>query len=360
MPTVSIIVPNYNHARFLPKRIESILRQTHQDFELILLDDCSTDNSRAILSRYAGDPRVRIEFNEVNSGSTFKQWKKGLRHAQGKYIWIAESDDYADERFLERLVPLLDAKLEVAFAFCRSWSVLNEDDNLHGFVDFYADPSNPRWKADFCTDGREECENYFSRDTLVPNSSAVVFRRSAYEGVGGADEGLRICGDWKLWAAMALTGKVAYVSEPLNYYRTHDATVRNAIWGKRPSLTLRYAEERLEVARWILDRVTPNEATLQEAYRQHCNHVVPLIISPRVPFKSKRALIKLIMQFDPPGARGMQWTALRTLPGAIWGTVRSYVWHPALDWTRPIRHSMGLNHGNVRALLKRNPKRNPG
>ena len=59
MPAVSVIVPNYNHARFLPKRIESVLRQTYQDFELILLDDCSTDNSRAVLSQYASDPRVR-------------------------------------------------------------------------------------------------------------------------------------------------------------------------------------------------------------------------------------------------------------------------------------------------------------
>ena len=79
MPRVSVIVPNYNHARFLPKRIESILNQTFQDFELILLDDCSTDDSRSILSSYASDPRVTIEFNKVNSGSTFKQWNKGVR-----------------------------------------------------------------------------------------------------------------------------------------------------------------------------------------------------------------------------------------------------------------------------------------
>jgi cellulose synthase/poly-beta-1,6-N-acetylglucosamine synthase-like glycosyltransferase len=79
MPTVSVIVPNYNHARFLARRIDSILKQSFQDFELILLDDCSTDDSRSILSLYARDPRVRIEFNEANSGGTFKQWNKGVR-----------------------------------------------------------------------------------------------------------------------------------------------------------------------------------------------------------------------------------------------------------------------------------------
>ena len=63
MPKVSVIVPNYNHARFLRQRIDSILAQSFQDFELILLDDCSTDESRTILEQYARDPRVRIEFN---------------------------------------------------------------------------------------------------------------------------------------------------------------------------------------------------------------------------------------------------------------------------------------------------------
>ena len=122
-PKVSVVVPNYNHARFLPKRIDSILGQTFQDFELILLDDCSTDDSRSILSRYADDPRVRIEFNAVNSGSTFKQWNKGVRLARGEYVWLAESDDYADERLLERLVSVLEAEPEVTFAYCRSWRI---------------------------------------------------------------------------------------------------------------------------------------------------------------------------------------------------------------------------------------------
>ena len=102
MPKVSVIVPNYNHERFLRQRIDSILAQTFRDFELILLDDCSTDYSREILREYASDPHVtHAEFNEVNSGSTFKQWNKGVRLAQGKYVWIAESDDYANPHFIE-------------------------------------------------------------------------------------------------------------------------------------------------------------------------------------------------------------------------------------------------------------------
>src|SRR6266404_1554100 len=227
MPNVSVIVPNYNHARFLRQRLDSILAQSFQDFELILLDDCSTDDSRTILEEYARDPRVRLEFNELNSGSPFKQWNKGVGFAQGRYVWIAESDDYADPRLLERLVPLLDSDPAVTYAYCRSWRV-TEGDQPDGFGDFYLTHLDPsRWTTDYYADGHDECRDYFIHQNAVPNASGVVFRRDIYERVGGADESLRLCGDWKLWAAMALTGKVAYIAEPLNFFRFHNRSVRD-------------------------------------------------------------------------------------------------------------------------------------
>ena len=264
MSTVSIIIPNYNHARFLPKRIESVLGQTFRDFELILLDDCSTDDSRSILSKYADDPRVRIEFNEKNSGSPFKQWNKGVRLARGEYVWIAESDDYADERLLEKLVARLDSEPSAAFSYCRSWLVSAEGE-ISGFLDSYLTDLDPlRWTADFWADGREECQNYLVHRNTVQNASAVLFRREVYERVGGADESLVLCGDWKLWAAMALMGRIAYLGEPLNYNRYHDTSVRV----KSQRLGVDTAEY-LEVVRWILQRVTPSEA----ARRKLCEDV---------------------------------------------------------------------------------------
>ena len=133
VPIVSVVVPNYNHSRFLRRRIDTILSQTFQNFELILLDDCSTDDSRSILSSYAGDSRVTIEFNKTNSGSTFKQWNKGVRLARGKYVWIAESDDYADERLLERLVTRLEENPSSVLCYCRSWRV-SADGELCGYL----------------------------------------------------------------------------------------------------------------------------------------------------------------------------------------------------------------------------------
>jgi glycosyltransferase involved in cell wall biosynthesis len=256
MSTVSVIIPNYNHARFLHRRIESVLCQTYQDFELILLDDCSTDDSQSILSKYADDPRVRIEFSEVNSGSPFKQWNKGVGLARGEYVWIAESDDYADERFLKKLAARLDAEPRGAFAYCRSWRV-SPDERANGFVDpwFVNENEQHRWTKDYCADGLVECRKEFMRWNIVPNASAVVFRKAVYQRVGGADESLCLCGDWKLWAAMALTGKVMYLAEPLNYHRFHDASVSSVT--NRSGMDF---AESFRVRWWILDQATRPES----------------------------------------------------------------------------------------------------
>jgi glycosyltransferase involved in cell wall biosynthesis len=294
MPKVSIIVPNYNHARFLQRRIESVLRQTFQDFEVILLDDCSTDDSRSILSQYSGDPRVRIEFNELNSRSTFRQWNKGVRLTHGKYVWIAESDDYADERMLERLVAVLEAEPKVALAYCRSWRV-SADDQLEGFADesYLANLDQPRWKADFFADGREECRNYLVQCNTVLNASSVLFRKAVYERVGGADESLLLCGDWKLWASIALTGDLAYLAEPLNYFRVHDESVRS-----KSTLTGLTAAEYLQVTRWMLAQVTPTEATREKLCDTLSMLWVPAMMSTHVPFGRKWAILQSARAID--------------------------------------------------------------
>jgi glycosyltransferase involved in cell wall biosynthesis len=323
MPTVSVIVPNYNHARYLPQRIGTILRQTFQDFELILLDDCSTDDSRSILREYASDPRVHAEFNEVNSGSTFKQWNKGVKLARGKYIWIAESDDYADVRFLERLVAVLDGEPEIAFAFCRSRCV-SENDVLGLFVDINSRASR-RWAADFRSDGTEACRSFFLPDNPVSNASAVVFRKGIYEQVGGADENMRLCGDWKLWAAMALRGKIAYLCEPLNYFRIHEDSVRSKTRRTSADVT-----EHFLVARWILDRVTVSDALFEEICENKAALWVPTLMSLRVPLSLKRRILRQVRALDPhPFRRAFHpaitvvrlkirrhWRGLRSMVGA--------------------------------------------
>jgi glycosyltransferase involved in cell wall biosynthesis len=308
VPKVSIIVPNYNHARFLRQRIDSILQQTFQDFELILLDDSSTDDSRSILSSYMGDPRVRIEFNEVNSGSAFKQWNKGVRLARAEYVWIAESDDYADERLLERLLTVLDAKPTVAYAYCRSWLV-SEDGRLDGFAGSHLLALDRfRWTEDHCVDGREECRSYFVRANVVPNASGVVFRKVLYDRTGGADENLHLCGDWKLWAAMALTGNVAYLAAPLNYFRSHNSSLRT----KTSQLNMDVMEY-LSVMRWVLGQVTPTKAVHEKLGQAVANMWVPAVMSTHVPLGVKRAILRSVRGIDPHPIRN----AFRPALGAM-------------------------------------------
>ena len=77
IPTVSVIVPHYNQLRYLRKRVDSVLAQTYRDFEVILLGRLLDGRKPVVIGGYAEDPRLRVEFNEINSGTTFRQWNRG-------------------------------------------------------------------------------------------------------------------------------------------------------------------------------------------------------------------------------------------------------------------------------------------
>ena len=224
MATVSVIIPNYNHVAFLRERIDSVLQQTYQDFDVVILDDASTDGSRQFLETFAHHPRMTLCFNDQNSGSTFRQWNKGIALARGKYVWIAESDDAADHRFLERLVPILEGDSRVVLVKCRSQKVDEEGRCLPGAVE---DPATRDWSSSFVIEGREDCRLQLEHGNSISNASAVLFRRRTYMDVGGADESFRMCGDWLLWAKMMMRGDFAYQAEPLNRYRFHAGSVRS-------------------------------------------------------------------------------------------------------------------------------------
>ncbi|TPG72261.1 glycosyltransferase family 2 protein [Hymenobacter nivis] len=229
LPMVTVIIPNYNHERYLPQRIESVLKQTYQDFELLLLDDCSPDNSREILATYAArDNRIKLIFNEKNSGSTFKQWNKGINLANGKYIWLAESDDYADERLLETLVEQLEADENIGVAYCDSWSVDEHSRVIGDWVDFYSELDNKLWTSDFVLEGSQLLNKFMSYRNIIPNASAVVIRKIIIMQAGLADESFRVNGDWVFWAKILAISKIAFSAKKLNFFRQHTNNVRSA------------------------------------------------------------------------------------------------------------------------------------
>jgi glycosyltransferase involved in cell wall biosynthesis len=238
MAKVSVVVTSYNHACFLRQRLDSILAQSYRDYELILLDDASTDSSSGILTEYAAHPNVTaLLINAENSGSPFIQWNLGVSRAQGDYVWIAESDDWCLPDFLESLVTILDSDPRIGIASCRSMLI----DGSGAAIGDSADDQeqvfgSARWRESFRHSGLEECRRYLTISNSIPNASAVLFRRASYEKVGGANTELQLCGDWSTWVRILLSSPdvwLAYIAEPLNRMRSHPASVRERRHSRR-------------------------------------------------------------------------------------------------------------------------------
>jgi glycosyltransferase involved in cell wall biosynthesis len=233
MPKVTVITPNFNHARYLPRRIDSILDQTFQDIELIILDDASTDNSREVIESYAKDPRVKTIFNAENTGSTFKQWNRGLSHARGEYVWFAESDDYAHPSFLETLVDRLERHPNVGLAYCQSWVIDADDNLLYNYLEtLERENDTTRWRADYVNSGHDECPSYLFWHNTIPNASAVLLRRRILERAGGPAKDMLLYGDLHTYINVLSISDIAFVSSPLNYFRQHQNNVRSRVLGK--------------------------------------------------------------------------------------------------------------------------------
>ena len=223
---VSIIVPSYNHAQFLEERIESILNQDFDNFEVILLDDLSPDNSAEILKKYQDHPKVsHCIINEKNSGSTFYQWNKGIDLAKGELIWIAESDDVADPHFLAKLVPKFDQNPNLVLAYSQSYR-MNAQGEVTGTWKDCTDSSDAElFTNDFELSGLEYFEKFLKTGNTIPNASGVIFKKQTYLDVGGANPRLKFIGDWDIWAKVVTQGDIFFTPECLNYFRYHDTSV---------------------------------------------------------------------------------------------------------------------------------------
>ena len=181
MTLVSVIIPNYNHATFLRLRIDSVLNQTFQDFEVIILDDCSTDASREIIEDYRSHSRVvAVFYNEKNSGSTFLQWMKGMELASGRWIWIAESDDIADRYILQRVMEVTEANENTGLVFVQSHMINHEGQILGSMISHTSIFKSPIWDSNFRMSGLEFIRRFMLIQNSIPNASAVFFKRSYY------------------------------------------------------------------------------------------------------------------------------------------------------------------------------------
>lgn len=210
---VSVIIPNYNHAPYLDARIQSVLNQSYQDFELIILDDCSTDSSREVIEKYRSDKHLtQVVYNKQNCGKVFTQWKRGIELAQGELIWIAESDDVSDLNFLETLVNKFEDYPSLSLAFCKSWMFDND---------------GKQWEAsqDEVTEGfyrgHDFISNIMSHSCVMYNASSCLFRKSAFFAIDDIYTTFSASGDRMFWTLICEQGDVYVVDERMNHYRRH-------------------------------------------------------------------------------------------------------------------------------------------
>lgn len=211
-PFVSVIIPNYNHARFLKQRIDSILMQTYNNFEVIILDDNSSDNSIEIMKSYENYSQIsHIIKNSQNSGSPFIQWQKGFELAKGELIWIAESDDACDIKLLETLVNEFDKDENCVLAFCKSIKI----DTKGKWI------GEAGMKSDLHMNGIDFFDKFLYRYCFINNASSAIFKKDILHQIDWRYSNLKGSGDWILWIEISRCGNVAYVDQPLNYFRIH-------------------------------------------------------------------------------------------------------------------------------------------
>ena len=217
-PMVSVIIPNYNHAKYLDLRLQTVFEQTYQNIEIIILDDKSTDNSLEIINKYREYSRIsHIVINPENSGSPFKQWDKGIALAKGELIWIAESDDYNDLNFLEKIIDEWGKYRNVVIAY--SLYVLFNDTE-------YFKRSKERETQ--CFNGEQYIRYRMARGNCIMNASGVVFKKEIYDTIDKDFMSFRNAGDYLLWVKILAKGNVLKINKNLTYYRQSDHSVTTA------------------------------------------------------------------------------------------------------------------------------------
>ncbi len=226
-PRVLVLVPSYNHGRFLRRRLDSILQQSFKRFALLVIDDRSTDETADVLKSVSG-LNVTVRIREQNSGSPFAAWRDALNFGAFDYVWIAESDDAADPSFLKNAVAQLDAKPNAAFYYTHSW-VVNEDDEIVGHSLNYLRKQFPdvEWARSFEMNGAAFNNDLQIFGQAVPNMSSMLMRGSAFRAAfqDGLDK-FKLAADWAFIGKLAAQGDVIFDSRTANYFRIHERTAR--------------------------------------------------------------------------------------------------------------------------------------
>jgi glycosyltransferase involved in cell wall biosynthesis len=264
-PRVSVVVPNYNYARYLEERFDSILKQSFSDREIIFIDDASQDESVTLVREKFADRLSHFETSAVNSGNPFVQWNRGVRLARGEFVWIAEADDTCEADFLASLLDALERSPRAGLAYCCTTPIDHAGNVIDaGFYQRYVGELHAtRWRSDYVANGRDEVRDFLSRKNTITNVSGVLFRKEAYVAMGYAPEHMRMCGDWLAYCRLLHDWDVAFVAQPMNFHRQHPAKqTQNAV------LNLTYFREFLQVQQYLADAFGLGSAERAAAFRR--------------------------------------------------------------------------------------------
>lgn len=227
---VSVVIPNYNYEKFLLQRLYSIFSQKVKIYELIFLDDCSTDQSISLFetfkSKVENTVTIRTLYNAKNSGNVFKQWQKGYELASGDYIWITEADDYCSNQFLTTVLKPFQQDAEVCLSYCNT-SFINESGeivykNILPSIDLQ---HTGHWNQNYVNDGKDEIDNYCYLNCTISNVSSVVMKKGIPSKVFVNAQKYHQIGDWMFYIGVLSDGKIAFSKKVANYYRIHGSNV---------------------------------------------------------------------------------------------------------------------------------------
>lgn len=231
---ISVIVPNYDYERFLFQRIYSILLQDYKIYELIILDDCSKDKSiekiEEIKDAIKDYVNVITCYNEENSGSSFKQWKKGMEFASGDYVWIAEADDYCKKDLLSTLIKPLKKNDKIMISYCDTAFIDAIGNILLKSVKPEIDiQKSGHWDKSYINNGLDEIKMYSFLNCTIANVSSCIIKNGNYDEYLKMSGDYKQAGDWLFYVNLISNGDIAYSNKVLNYYRVHGNNVSSTM-----------------------------------------------------------------------------------------------------------------------------------
>lgn len=234
---VTVIIPNYNYKPFLDARIKSILHQTYPLYELIILDDASTDGSADYIEREllpkirTFNPDLKIKFlqNKQNSGKSIYQWQKAFKEATGDFLWLAEADDLSDPNFLAAVMQKFDDQ-NVILSYSNSVAINSQGKVLtYDFQNRSVNKlKNARFSSNFILGGEAIAKREFAINCIIPNVSACVFRldpKAPFNKYLEKSAEFTQCGDWYFYLQVLKHGSLAYSRPSLNFFRIHNRSV---------------------------------------------------------------------------------------------------------------------------------------